>query len=131
MENMSAFLNFHLQPLAQAMKSDIKDTNDFLNKLRSLPKLPGNIILCTVDAVGLYPNIPHEEGLSALRKRLDNRMDKYISSDTLCDLAEVVLKNNTFKFGKKSSKQKRETTTGTKFEPLYSILLMAELVEVY
>ena len=54
-----------------------------------------------VDVVGLYPNIPHKEGLSALRKRLDNRMEKYISSDTLCDLAEVVLKNNIFKFGKK------------------------------
>ena len=91
-ENISTLLDFHLQPLAQAVKSYIKDTNDFLNKLRSLPKLPDNIILCTVDVVGLYPNIPHEEGLSALRKRLDNRMEKYISSDTLCDLAEVVLK---------------------------------------
>ena len=67
-EKMSAFLDFHLQPLAQAVKSYIKDTNDFLNKLRSLPKLPDNIILCTVDVVGLYPNIPHEEDLFALRK---------------------------------------------------------------
>ena len=67
-ENMSAFLDFHLQPLAQAVKSYIKDTNDVLNKLRFLPKLPNNIILCTLDAVGLYPNIPHEERLSALRK---------------------------------------------------------------
>ena len=83
MENISEFLDFHQQPLAQAVKSHIKDTNDFLNELRSLPKLPNNIILCTVDAVGLYPNIPHEEGLSALRKQLDNRMEKYISSDTL------------------------------------------------
>ena len=74
MENISTFLE---------VKSYIKDTNDLLNKLRSLPKLPENIILCTVDVVGLYPNIPHEEGLSALRKQLDNRMEKYISSDTL------------------------------------------------
>ena len=44
-ENISAFLDFHLQPLAQAVKSYIKDTNDFLNKIRSLPKLPDNIIL--------------------------------------------------------------------------------------
>ena len=87
MENISAFLDFHLQPLAQSLKSYIKDTNDFLNKLCSLPKLSDNIILCTVDVVGLCPNITHEEGLSALRKRLDNRMEKYISSDTLCDLA--------------------------------------------
>ena len=91
------FLDFNLQPLAQAVKSYIKDTNDFLNKLRSLP----NIILCTEDVVGLHPNIPHEEGLFALRKRLDNRMEKYISSDALCDLAEVALKNNILNLVKK------------------------------
>ena len=85
-ENISAFSDFHLQPLAQAVKSYIKDTNDFLNKLRFLPNLPSDITLCTVDVVGLYPNIPHKEGLSALRKRLDNRKEKYISTDTLCDL---------------------------------------------
>ena len=45
MENMSAFLGFHMQPLAQAVKSYIKDTTDFFNKLRSLPKLPDNIVL--------------------------------------------------------------------------------------
>ena len=72
LENIFAFLDFHLQLLAQAVKSYIKDTDDFLNKLRSLPKLPSNIILCIVGVVGLYPNIQHEEGLSALRKRLDN-----------------------------------------------------------
>ena len=36
-ENISAFLDFHLQPLAQAVKSYIKDTNDLLNNLHSLP----------------------------------------------------------------------------------------------
>ena len=97
-----------------------------MNRLRSLPKLPGNIILCTVDVAGLS-NIPPEEGLFALRKRLDNRIKKYISSDTLCDLAEVVLKNNIFKFGEKTLKQKRGAANGTKFAPPYSILFMAEL----
>ena len=68
-ENISSFLDHHLQPLAQAVKSYIKDTNEFLKKLRSLPKLPDDIILCTMDVVELYPNIPHEECLSALRKK--------------------------------------------------------------
>ena len=31
-ENISSFLDFHLQPLARAVKSYIKDTNDFLKK---------------------------------------------------------------------------------------------------
>ena len=118
-----------MQPLAQAVKSYIKNINDFLNKLHSLPKLLYNIFLCTVDIVGLYPNIPHEESLSALRKQFDNRMQKYISSDTFCDLAEVVLKNNIFKFGEKKLKQKRGTAIGTKIVLPYSILFMAELEE--
>ena len=82
-----------------------------------------------MDVVGLYPNIPHEEGLSALRKRLETRQEKYVSTDTIIDLAEVVLKNNIFTFGKKTLKQKRGTAIGTKFAPPYSILFMAELEE--
>ena len=82
-----------------------------------------------MDVVGLYPNIPHEEGLSALRKRLETRKEKYVSTDTIIDLAEVVLKNNIFTFGKKTLKQKRGTAIGTKFAPPYSILFMAELEE--
>ena len=70
-ENISSFLDFHLQPIAKKVKSYIKDTNDFLKKLRSLTNLPGNSLLCTMDVVGLYPNIPHDKGLSALRKRLN------------------------------------------------------------
>ena len=82
-ENISSFLDHHLQPLAQPVKSYIKDTNEFLKKLRSLQKLPDDIILCTMDVVGLYPNIPHEEGLSALRKRLETRKEKYVSTDKI------------------------------------------------
>ena len=104
-ENISSFLDHHLQPLAQAVKSYIKDTNEFLKKLRSLPKLPDGIILCTMDVVGLYPNIPHEEGLSALRKRLETRKEKYVSTDTIIDLAEVVFRNNIFTFEKKTLEQ--------------------------
>ena len=58
-ENISSFLGYHLQPLAQKVKSHIKDTNHFLNRLRSLGKLPEGAILCTIDVFGLYPNIPH------------------------------------------------------------------------
>ena len=70
---------------------------------------------------GLYPNIPPEEGLPALRKRLESRKEKYVSIDTVIDLAEVVLKNNMFTFGKKTLKQKRGTAIGPTFAPPHSI----------
>ena len=52
-ENISSFLEHDLQPLAQAVKSYIKDTSEFLKKLRSVPKFTDHIILCTMDVVGL------------------------------------------------------------------------------
>ena len=74
-ENIS-FLDFHLQSLARKVKSYIKDTNDFLCKLRHLSKLPANAIMCTIDVVGLYPNIPNDEGLEALFNALEGRGGK-------------------------------------------------------
>ena len=91
-ENISSFLDFPLQPLVREVKSYIKNTNDFLKKLCSLPKLLDDIILCTVDVVGLYPIIPHDEGLSALRKRLDLRQEKDFATSMPVEPAEVVLK---------------------------------------
>ena len=91
-DNTSSFLDYHLQPLAQKMKSYIKDTNHFLSKLKSLGKLPQGAILCTIDIVGLYPNIPHSEGLNSPRRFLELRDNKQISSDTLIELTEIVLK---------------------------------------
>ena len=60
-----------------------------------------------MDVVGLCPNIPHQEGLSALRKRCETRKEKYVSTDTIIDLAEVVLKSDILTFGKKTFKEKR------------------------
>ena len=94
-ENISSVLDFHLEPLAHEVKSHMKDTNDFLQKLRSWPNLPNDIISCTVDVVGLYPNIQR-----------DLRQEKDVTTSTLVELAEVVLKNNVFTFKEKSLKQK-------------------------
>ena len=128
-ENISAFLDHHLQPLSQQVKSYVKDTNDFLKKLRDLQNLPKDFLLCTVDVVGLYPNIPHDEGLEALRSALDSRKDQSISTESLLELAECVLKNNIFDFNGHFYKQKRGTAIGTKMAPSYAILFMADLEE--
>ena len=82
-----------------------------------------------MDVVGFYPNIPHDKGLSALRKRLNERDKKDVSTDTLVELAELVLKNNIFNFNEKNLQQKRGRAIETKFAPPYIILFMAELEE--
>ena len=54
-ENISAFLDHQLKPIAMQVTSYIKDTNDFLKKLRDLSDLSEESVICTIDVVGLYP----------------------------------------------------------------------------
>ena len=100
-ENISSFLDHHLQPIAQKVNSFIKNTNHVLRKFESLGQLPEGAIPCTIDIAGLYPNIPHEEGLVSLRKFLDARAEKKVTTETLLELAEIVLKNKSFSSMKK------------------------------
>ena len=61
-------------------------------KLQSLANLADDIILCTVDVVGWYPNILHDNGLSAPRKCLDLRKEKAVTTSKPVEIAEVALK---------------------------------------
>ena len=51
------------------------------------------------------------------------------SQVTLIELAEIVLKNNNFKFDEITFKQLRGNAIGTKFAPSYAFLFMADLEE--
>ena len=108
---------------------DVKGTNHFLNKIKKLGSLPDEAILCTMEVAGLYPNLPHGEGLASFRRFLETRDNQQISSDTLTELAEVVLKNNIFDFDEKTFKQKGGTAIATKFAPPYAFLFMADFEE--
>ena len=90
------FVDYHLQPLAKRVKSFVKDTNNFLRKLDGLKDLPGNALLCTVDVVGLYQNIPQNEGLLAVKEALKNQVDQTVSIESLMELVEIVLKYKIF-----------------------------------
>ena len=79
-----------------------------------------------MDVVGLYTNIPHGEGLASLYKFLETGDDKQILSDTLAELAEIVLKNNIYlNLIKKLSNNNVEPL----LEPSYAILYMTDLEE--
>ena len=128
-EKIAEFLDFHLKPLCSKVKSYLKDTSDFLRKVKTLPLLPENSILCTMDVVGLYPNIPHEGGLKATENALNERIDKSVTTDSLMELADLALKSNYFEHNSKLYKQVQGTAIGAKFAPSYAILFMGEFEE--
>ena len=74
-------------------KSYIKDRADFLDKLKDLGEIPEGAILVTADVVGLYPSIPHTEGLEVLRKQYDKDLHKKVPTEDIIKMADFVLKN--------------------------------------
>ena len=66
-------------------------------------------------------------GIETIREYLEIRSDKRISSNSLCDLASFILKNNYFENEELKYHQKRGFAIGTKFAPPYSNLFMAGL----
>ena len=65
-EKASEFLDFYLKPLMQNGWSYIRDSGDFIDKMKRIGKIPEGSFLVTADVVGLYPSIPHSEGISVL-----------------------------------------------------------------
>ena len=92
-----------------------------MKKIANLPPLPDDLILCTIDVVALYLNIPHEEGL------IDTRKDKTILTDSLIKLA-VCSKNKIFQHDKSIFMQLKEIAIGTKMVmPPNAIIFMGSL----
>ena len=79
-------------------KSYVKDTGDFLEKIKSLGRIPEDAFLVTAVIAGLCPSIPHDAGLKALYEKLEERSDKNVSSADLVDMADFVLRTISLNF---------------------------------
>ena len=105
----------------------IIDSSDFIKRTRNLGSIGDNAILVTTDVVGLYPSIPHEAGLKALREILDKGQQYTIPTSELIRMADFVLKNNYFELNKQIKQQISGTAIGTKLAPPYACLFMDKI----
>ena len=72
-KKVSEFLDSELKLVMQEGWSCIKDSGDFIKKLKNIDHIPQDAIMVTADVLGLYPSIPHDADLEALRKVLESR----------------------------------------------------------
>ena len=93
------FLDFHLKPfLIQSGWSDIRDSGDFIDKMKRIGKVPEGSVLVTADVIALYPRIPHKERILALKGKLEEQTSSKIPANYLVKLEEFFLRNNFFEF---------------------------------
>ena len=124
--NVSEYIDHYLQPLASKHDSYLKDTSDFLNKLKQV-KINENTLLVTMDVESMYTNIDHESGLAAVKKAFENNPDPTRPDQHILDLLELSLKNNDFQFNGETFLQTKGTAMGKKYAPSYANIFMAHI----
>ena len=67
---ISKFVDEHIKQYEPQTKSHIRDTQDFIKKIRSLGQIPEGAILCTLDVSSLYTNIPNHDRILAVANKL-------------------------------------------------------------
>ena len=116
--NLSKWVDIQLQPLVKKLPSYLQDDNHFLKKINDINKnqtLPPNSLLVTWDVKSLYTNIPHKEGLEALRITLDRENIPSAKANTIIEFSELVLTSNHFKFLGQNYLQMSGTAMGTRW----------------
>ena len=131
-ENCSHFVDHFTKEIPKKLDSHIQDTPHLLRMLNDMNKsrsLPENAILVTIDVVGLYPNIPQDEGMEAFRECIQdpNMRDQSMPTDFLMTLLRYVLSFNSFSFNGELYLQNWGTAIGTKAAPTYATIFMANL----
>ena len=102
-----------------------------MQHLNQIGDIPGNALLVLFNVVDLYPHIPHEEGVEIMRRFLDKREGQSVSSESLCKLANIVLKHNNFELGKDVYHQILGTAMGSKSDDLEEEIFEKSLFQPY
>ena len=134
-ENISKLIDHWLQNIVTTLPSHIKDSTHMLNIIENWNTCYGpfdsNTKLITIDVVGLYTNIPHDEFETAIMHYLSTSKhnNEIPPAEEIIKSMKFILKNNTFTFENQIYKQESGTAMGTPMAPTISNLFMGWLEE--
>ena len=115
-EGLSSFVEKKCAPLAQNMKSRIKDNNHMLEIIDEINTngIPEDAILVSLDIENMFPSIDNKRGMQTIRERLDKEENFPLPTDCIVEAIEIILTSNNSKFNGTNYIQKNGTATGSK-----------------
>ena len=122
--NISEFIDYYLKPVSNLHPSYLKDTPDFINKIRNI-KVPPKALLITLDVDALYTNIDNTNGLKTVQSTFNLHPNPSRPDPEILELLQISLENNDFTFNKEWFLQTWGTAMGKKFAPEYADIFMA------
>jgi hypothetical protein len=130
MEKASEFVEHHIKQHGVQHESYLEDTPDFLRHIDNLNKsgkIPKNALIVTWDAIGLFTNIPHEEGIDSVRQALQEPHNQEVPTEYIIRILEIILENNIFEFDSELYKQNVGAAMGCKPVPRYANVFMTNI----
>ncbi|CAB3990465.1 Hypothetical predicted protein [Paramuricea clavata] len=103
------------------------DTTHLINEIDKLNKKgpsPPDTLLVSWDVVAMFPNIDNNLGLTAVKKALDSRENKFPSTKCIVEAVEICLACNNCQFGEMNFLQKHGTAMGPKNACSYADIAM-------
>jgi hypothetical protein len=123
---ISQFIDSYIRPISVKHFAYIKDTYDFINKVRGL-KIPHGALLVTGDVTSLYTNMDIDRTMSVTRTALAEHNPNQRLNEHLLNLLEITLRNNDFEFNGESYLQICGTAMGKSYAPGLADLYMQEI----
>ena len=130
-EKISQLVDCVIKEYVPIIRSYIRDSTHFINKLSKITEIPDNCILVTFDVQSLYTNIPHRDGIRAIAKTLSiyRTGTQNPTNQTIIKLLKLVLECNNFRFNNRHFLQISGTAMGTKLAPSYANIFLGDFEE--
>ena len=109
---ISEFVDYYLQPEVKKLKSYVKDTTDFIKKIEAIDHVSDDSYLVSLDVRSLYTNIPHKEGIEAVKQKL-KKSKPSISIKVILTFLKLILTLNNFVFNGINYRQKKVYAMGS------------------
>jgi GIY-YIG catalytic domain len=122
---VSDYINYFLRPISTRHRSYIKDTYDFVSKVRH-KNIPKGAFLVTGDVTALYTNMDIERTLAVTRRALIAHPQPDRPDEHILTLLELTLRNNDFTFNGQFYLQIYGTAMGKTYAPALADLYMEE-----
>lgn len=114
--NISEYIDSFLQPLSVRHPAYLKDTYDFIDKIRN-KNINNDCLLVTGDVSSLYTNMNLDRILDVVRESFRDNPDSARPDKEILQLLDLTLKNNDFEFDDKFYLQVHGTAMGKKYAP--------------
>jgi hypothetical protein len=113
---VSDYIDYFLKPLATKHDTYLKDTYDFIKKIRNR-KIDKNCLLVTGDITALYTNMNISRTIAVVKRAFKSNPHPKRPDKELIDLLEYIMNNNDFRFNEEIFLQIFGTAMGKSFAP--------------